>query len=42
MLLQSSDVDLRVVAGETLALMYEMARDEDEVSYCTLLFPLLG
>lgn len=30
-LLSSNDVDLRIQAGETIALMYELARDEDEV-----------
>jgi len=29
-LLQSSDVDLRMTAGEAIALMYELARDTDE------------
>lgn len=29
-LLLSSDVDLRITAGETIALMYELAREEDE------------
>lgn len=30
-LLHSQDVELRIVAGETIALMYELAREEDEV-----------
>lgn len=30
-LLLSSDVDLRITAGEAIALMYELAREEDEV-----------
>uniref|UniRef100_T1J854 Interferon-related developmental regulator N-terminal domain-containing protein n=1 Tax=Strigamia maritima TaxID=126957 RepID=T1J854_STRMM len=29
-LLESSDVELRIVAGETIALLYEIAREEDE------------
>jgi hypothetical protein len=29
-LLTSTDVDLRITAGETIALMYELAREEDE------------
>ncbi|VDI49615.1 Hypothetical predicted protein [Mytilus galloprovincialis] len=29
-LLESSDVELRIVAGETIALLYELAREEDE------------
>lgn len=31
-LLHSSDVELRIEAGETLALLYELAREEDEVN----------
>lgn len=31
-LLESDDVNLRIVAGETIALFYELAREEDEVS----------
>lgn len=30
-LLESADVELRIVAGETIALLYELAREEDEV-----------
>ena len=30
-LLQSKDIELRIVAGETLALLYELAREKDEV-----------
>lgn len=30
-LLHSADVELRIEAGETIALLYELAREEDEV-----------
>ncbi|CAL1546424.1 unnamed protein product [Lymnaea stagnalis] len=43
-LLRNSDVDLRIMAGEAIALLYELARDldgdfehEDEASLCELL-----
>ncbi|XP_071817642.1 interferon-related developmental regulator 2-like [Apostichopus japonicus] len=32
-LLESDDVNLRIVAGETIALFYELAREEDEEFY---------
>ena len=31
-MLSSQDIDLRIVAGETIALFYELGRSEDEVS----------
>lgn len=30
-LLESSDVDLRIVAGEAIAMLYEIARFDDQV-----------
>lgn len=30
-MLDSQDVELRVVSGETIALFYELGREEDEV-----------
>ena len=42
-LLLSKDIELRIVAGETLALIYELAREEDEVSrHGNSVWPLLG
>lgn len=37
-LLHSSDVELRIEAGETLALLYELAREENEVNteFCVI------
>ncbi|OPL29755.1 hypothetical protein AM593_05310, partial [Mytilus galloprovincialis] len=32
-LLESADVELRIVAGETIALLYELAREEDEPTH---------
>ena len=31
-LLRSGDVDLRIAAGEVIALLYELGRDQNEVS----------
>ena len=31
-LLESDDVNLRIVAGEAIAMFYELAREDDEVS----------
>jgi hypothetical protein len=30
-ILESQDVELRIVSGETIALFYELGREEDEV-----------
>ena len=35
-LLESEDVNLRIVAGEAIAMFYELAREEDEVSVCPI------
>jgi len=32
-LLRNADVDVRICAGEAIALLYELARADDEVSY---------
>lgn len=32
-LLESEDVNMRIAAGETIALLYELARDVDAVSF---------
>ena len=37
-LLQSSDVDLRIVAGEAIALVLEFAYDHDEVTASSFSF----
>lgn len=34
-LLESNDVDLRIAAGEAIALLYELAREENEVCHHT-------
>lgn len=37
-LLESEDVNMRIAAGETIALLFELARDIDAVSCCGFLF----
>jgi len=37
-LLLNADVDIRISAGEAIALLYEMARVDDEVRCNSLLF----
>ena len=39
-LLQNADVDVRICAGEAIALLYELARADEEVGTAQLLFKL--
>lgn len=33
-LLESTDLDVRIAGGESISLLYELAREQDEVNIC--------
>ena len=38
-LLESDDVNLRIVSGEAIAMFYELAREDDDVSILKIIIP---
>lgn len=41
-LLESEDVNMRIAAGETIALLFELARDLDCVGFCNIMQNTIG